>query len=155
MLFVFTELNYLESNFRNNTVSTDIGVTLKDSTSFVIKIKPTNGHGGSLIGEYKAPNDQDDYRIFWYGSTIYYDYGGDGSSYGRRMYKSLSINKIYELEIGNYYIKYLNGNDVLRNKALTGVATSHKRTMSLFGKNDYGQLYGSSDKCIVNQQINE
>ena len=137
----FTILNYIESNSSNKAVFTDIGVTLTDNTKFVIKVKPTNGGGTSLIGEYNAPSDKDDYRVFWYGNNIYYDYGNNGDTYGRRMYKYLSINNLYELEIGNYYVKNLNGSDILRGTALAGVATSHTRKISLFSKTEYGQLY--------------
>lgn len=138
----FTELDYIESNSSNKVFFADLDVILTDNTKFVIKVKPTSGGGGSIIGEYNAPSDKDDYRIFWYNGSVYYDYGDDGKTYGRRMYKTLPLNQIYELEIGNYYIKYLNGNDILRGSTLTGVAASHTRVISLFnGKNDHGQLY--------------
>lgn len=115
----------------------DLGVTLKDDTKIEIKLKPTSNGGGMIIGEVNAPNDDDDYRFFWYNTRIFYDYGSD------RKYSTLALNRIYFLEIGNYYIKDLtSGNYILQGNAKSGVATAHTRTLGLFGKeNDYAWIY--------------
>ena len=114
----------------------DLGVTLKDNTKIEIKLKPTSNGGGMIIGEVNPPNDDDDYRFFWYDGYIYYDYGSD------RMYSRLDINNDYVLEVGNYYIKNpTSGNYFLKGKAKSGVATAHTRTLGLFGENDYAWIY--------------
>ena len=115
----------------------DLGVTLKDNTKIKIKLKPTNYGGGMIIGEVNPPNDDDDYRFFWYINLIYYDYGSD------RMDSPLDLNNIYFLEVGNYYVKNLiTGRYILQGNAKSGVATSHTRTLGLFGEeNDYAWIY--------------
>ena len=115
----------------------DLGVTLKDNTKIEIKLKPTSNGGGMIIGEVNPPNDDDDYRFFWYDGYIYYDYGSD------RMYSRLDINDDYVLEVGNYYIKNLtSGRYILQGNAKSGVATAHTRTLGLFGEeNDYAWIY--------------
>lgn len=114
----------------------DLGVTLKDDTKIEIKLKPTNNGGGMIIGEVNPPNDDDDYRFFWYNSRIFYDYGSD------RVYSSLGLNTDYVLEVGNYYVKNLiTGNYILQGNAKSGVATAHTRTLGLFGEKDYAWIY--------------
>ena len=116
----------------------DLSVTLKDDTKIVIKLKPTSNGGGMIIGEVNPPSDDDDYRFFWFGGKIFYDYGSD------RKYTPLDLNKIYFLEVGNYYVKNLiTGNYILQGNAKSGVATAHTRTLGLFGEvnNDYAWIY--------------
>ena len=116
----------------------DLGVTLKDDTKIVIKLKPTSNGGGMIIGEVNPPSDNDDYRFFWHGGKILYDYGSD------RKYTPLDLNKIYFLEIGNYYVKnIITGNYILQGSTKSGVATAHTRTLGLFGEvnNDYAWIY--------------
>ena len=116
----------------------DLGVTLKDNTRIEVKLRPTSNGGGMIIGEVNPPNDDDDYRFFWYGGDIYYDYGSD------RKYSRLDINNDYVFEVGNYYIKNLtNGRYILQGDAKSGVATAHTRTLGLFGEvnDDYAWIY--------------
>lgn len=116
----------------------DLGVTLKDDTKIEIKLKPTSNGGGMIIGEVNSPSDNDDYRFFLFGGNIFYDYGSD------RMKTPLALNKIYFLEVGNYYVKNLiTGNYILQGNAKSGVATAHTRTLGLFGEvnDDYAWIY--------------
>ena len=114
----------------------DIGVKQKDDTKIVIKLKPTSNGGSMIIGEVNPPNDNDDYRFFWFGGKIFYDYGSD------RKYTPLDLNKIYFLEVGNYYVKNLiTGSYILQGNAKSGVATAHTRTLGLFGEKDYAWIY--------------
>lgn len=116
----------------------DLGVTLKDNTKIEVKLRPTSNGGGMIIGEVNSLNDDDDYRFFWYGENIYYDYGSD------RMNSPLTINNDYVLEVGNYYIKNLmSGSYILQGNAKSGVATAHTRTLGLFGdvNEDYAWIY--------------
>ena len=115
----------------------DLGVTLKDNTKIEVKLRPTSNGGGMIIGEVNPPNDDDDYRFFWYNNRIFYDYGSD------RKYSTLALYTDYVLEVGNYYIKNLTtGSYILQGNAKSGVATAHTRTLGLFGEeNDYAWIY--------------
>lgn len=115
----------------------DLGVTLTDDTVFQMRFKPTNGGGSLIFGDVNAISDSDDYRVFWYSSTLYYDYGSQRKSARK------SLNTIYEFEIGNYYIKDLTtGNNVLSGATQSGVATSRVRPIWLFyGDTDYTDVY--------------
>lgn len=116
----------------------DLGVTLKDNTKIEVKLRPTSNGGGMIIGEVNPPSDNDDYRFFWHGGDIFYDYGSD------RMYTPLAINNDYVLEVGNYYVKNMTtGNYILQGNAKSGVATAHTRTLGLFGdvNEDYAFIY--------------
>ena len=116
----------------------DLGVTLKDNTKIKIKLRPTSNGGGMIVGEVNPPNDDDDYRFFWYNSRIFYDYGSD------RLNSSLGLSHDYIFEVGNYYVKNLTtGKYILQGKAKSGVATAHTRTLGLFGdvNEDYAWIY--------------
>lgn len=116
----------------------DLGVTLKDNTRIEIKLKPTSNGGGMIIGEVNSPNDDDDYRFFWFDGLIFYDYGSD------RLHLRLDINNDYVLEVGNYYIKNLTtGKYIFQGNTKSGVATAHTRTLGLFGdvNDDYAFIY--------------
>ena len=114
----------------------DLGVTLKDNTKIEVKLRPTSNGGGMIIGEVNPPNDNDDYRFFWFDRQIFYDYGSD------RKYSRLDINTDYVLEVGNYYVKNLiTGNYILQGSTKSGVATAHTRTLGLFGEKDYAWIY--------------
>ena len=61
-----------------------------------------------------------------------------------RMNSYLNLNTDYVLEVGNYYVKKLTtGSYILQGNAKSGVATSHTRTLGLFGdvNNDYAWIY--------------
>ena len=138
------EITFIYRNSSHKGFISDLGVTLKDDTKIEIKLKPTNSGGGMIIGEVNPPNDDDDYRFFWYDYNyghdydISYDYGSD------RVISGIRINTDFVLEVGNYYIKDLTtGRYILKGKAKSGVATAHTRTLGLFGdvNNDYAWIY--------------
>ena len=105
----------------------NLGVVLKDNTKFQIKFNPTRAGGGAIFGEKDAPSDNDDYRVFWYSTQLYYDYGST------RLNGYKAINTVYEYEIGNYYIKDLvTSSYVLSGATKSGTATSHTRNIVLF-----------------------
>lgn len=134
----YEEIEYIYRDSSHRGFISDLGVTLKDDTKIEIKLRPTSNGGGMIIGEVNSPNDDDDYRFFWYNNRIFYDYGSD------RMNSPLAINTDYLLEVGNYYIKNLTtGNYILQGSAKSGVATAHTRTLGLFGEvnDDYAWIY--------------
>ena len=71
---------------------------LTEDTKFIIKHKQTNGGGGRVIGDYVA-TDSDDWRFFFVGGTLYYDF------ISQRKSTSKSMSAPEEWEVGNYYIK--------------------------------------------------
>lgn len=133
------EVPFLYRNSSHKGSIADLGVTLKDDTKIEIKLRPTNYGRGMIICEVNSPSDNDDYRFFWdSNSFLNYDYGSD------RIKSPLDIYTDYVFEIGNYYIKDLtSGNYILQGDAKSGVATSHTRTLGLFGdvNKDYGLIY--------------
>ena len=133
----YEEIAYLYRDSSHKGFISDLGVTLKDNTKIEVKLRPTSNGGGMIIGEVNPPNDNDDYRFFWYNNRIFYDYGSD------RKYSTLVLNTDYVLEVGNYYVKNLTtGSYILQGDAKSGVATAHTRTLGLFGKeNDYAWIY--------------
>lgn len=132
----YEEIAYLYRDDSHKGLISDLGVTLKDDTKIEIKLRPTSNGGGMIIGEVNPPNDDDDYRFFWYNTRIFYDYGSD------RKYSTLVLNNDYVLEVGNYYVKNLTtGSYILQGDAKSGVATAHTRTLGLFGENDHAWIY--------------
>lgn len=73
---------------------------LTQDTKIIIKHKQTNAGGGRIIGDYNT-NDADDWRFFFYGGTLYYDFITERTS--KR--KSMPMTAAEEWEVGNYYIK--------------------------------------------------
>ena len=132
----YEETAYLYRDDSHKGFISDLGVTLKDNTKIEVKLRPTSNGGGMIIGEVNPPNDDDDYRFFWFNTRIFYDYGSD------RMYSTLALNTDYVLEVGNYYVKNLTtGNYILQGDVKSGVATAHTRTLGLFGEKDYAWIY--------------
>ena len=84
---------------------------LTEDTRIIIKHRQTSGGGGRIIGDYNS-NDNDDWRFFFFGSTLYYDF----ITQRNRTSKSMPMSAAEEWEVGNYYIKntesssyYING----------------------------------------------
>lgn len=71
---------------------------LTQDTKIIIKHKQTNGGGGRVIGDYVS-TDSDDWRFFFVGGTLYYDF------ISQRKSTSKSMSAPEEWEVGNYYIK--------------------------------------------------
>ena len=141
----YTQIDYIERDSSHTARISDIGTTLTDTMKFQLKVYPTNGGGSYVIGN-SGTSDKNDYRVFWAGSNqggdakIYYDYGDDGSASGRRMLTASTISSLYEIEIGNYYVKDLTNNSYI----LSGDTVSNAnvdRTIGLFGGGDYGRIY--------------
>lgn len=142
----YTQLDYIERDANHTAEIGNIGVTLNDNMKFQLKVYPTNGGGQWIIGN-DGTNDKDDFRLFWAGSNeardakIYLDYGDDGvSGVGRRLLTASSISSLYELEVGNYYVKDLTNNNYILSGA-TVTNANVDRTIGVFGNNDFGRIY--------------
>ena len=87
----------------------DTGILITNKIKFQIKFKLIYSSGGLLVGDPDSSDDNNDYRMFNFGShTIYYDIGS-----GRISIPSSSAgptNNIYELECAPHYIKSLTNN---------------------------------------------
>ena len=73
---------------------------LTQDTKIIIKHKQTNAGGGRIIGD-SAETDDNDWRFFFFGSRLYYDFITQRTSKS----KSCPMTAAEEWEVGNYYIK--------------------------------------------------
>ena len=122
------EIEYLESS---GTQWIDTGITPNTNTKVQFKFKNFDSTGNVIIGYYIG-NDRSDWRFFNYDQRAYFDLpvnnnDRDGmrivdNNENSRIYKSA----IYELELGNYYVKNLNTNTILVSgepQTYTGIST--------------------------------
>lgn len=117
---------------------------LTEDTKIIIKHKQTNAGGGRIIGDYNT-NDSDDWRFFFFGSTLYYDFITQRSSTS----KSCPMTAAEEWEVGNYYIKDTASGTYLINRS-TQTFSSRPDNMYIYHSggvgagesgNDYGQIW--------------
>lgn len=117
---------------------------LTQDTKIIIKHKQTNAGGGRIIGDYNT-NDADDWRFFFYGSTLYYDFITERTSKS----KSMPMSAAEEWEVGNYYIKDTSSGTYLINRS-TQTFSSRPDHMYIYHSggvgagesgNDYGQIW--------------
>ena len=117
---------------------------LTQDTKIIIKHKQTNAGGGRIIGDYNT-NDSDDWRFFFYGGTLYYDFITQRTSAS----KSMPMSAAEEWEVGNYYIKDTSSGTYLINRSAQ-TFSSRPDNMYLYHSggvgagesgNDYGQIW--------------
>ena len=135
-------VEYIERN-SDNTGHIDLGVTFKANTKIQLKYYPTNAGGRAILGDWNT-NDNDDWRIFFAGSTLCYDFDSSRQS------TSKSINTLYEWEIGNYYIRNIGStSNILSGTAHTDFSNrTHNILLGTHGGStngdegtDYGRVY--------------
>ena len=101
-----SEIEYLESS---GTQWIDLGIIPDQNTKVQFKFKNLIATGGSILG-YNNNSDIQDWRFFNYGQKAYFDVPG-GSGTGNRINGgTININTVYELEVGNFYVKNLETN---------------------------------------------
>lgn len=117
---------------------------LTQDTKIIIKHKQTNAGGGRIIGDYNT-NDSDDWRFFFYSSTLYYDF----ITQRLNKRKSMPMSAAEEWEVGNYYIKDTSSGTYLINGS-TQTFSSRPDHMYIYHSggvgagesgNDYGQIW--------------
>ena len=117
---------------------------LTQDTKIIIKHRQTNAGGGRIIGDYNS-NDSDDWRFFFFGTALYYDFIRQRNSKG----KSFPMSAAEEWEVGNYYIKNTASGTYLIN-ASTQTFSSRPDNMYIYHSggvgagesgNDYGQIW--------------
>ncbi len=124
---------YIEKD-SSHTGKINLDYVWKTNTKMQFKFYSTNNGGGGMIGEAGMP-DNNDCRVFFASTSAYFDYGSDRitwSSNGR-------VNRLYEYEYGNYYIK-----NMVTSAIKTGTTFSTNRTNALIlgnGSNDRFRTY--------------
>ena len=117
---------------------------LTQDTKIIIKHRQTNAGGGRIIGDYNT-NDSDDWRFFFFGSTLYYDF----ITQRRQTSKTMPMSAPEEWEVGNYYIKNTASGTYLINSS-TQTFSSRPDHMYIYHSggvgagesgNDYGQIW--------------
>jgi hypothetical protein len=109
-LVKFEELNYIRSN---GSQGIDTGILCQDTITMQVKFS-TAVHTGSCYFGAGTGNEADSFRFFSADNPAkwYLDYGS-GESYNRISGGTPELNTVYELEIGNRYIKDLTtGNNI-------------------------------------------
>lgn len=91
----YQELKYIQST---GSQYIDTGVLPTINTVSQFKFMSIATTWATIFG-YDNP-DNNDYRLFNYGSSIYFDFGTD-----RIIWGTCAINNVYEWEMWNYYIK--------------------------------------------------
>ena len=117
---------------------------LTEDTKIIVKHRQTNAGGGRVIGDYNT-NDSDDWRFFFFGSVLYYDF----ITQRLNKRKSMPMSAAEEWEVGNYYIKDTASGTYLINGS-TQTFSSRPDHMYLYHSggvgagesgNDYGQIW--------------
>lgn len=143
------EIKYLKSS---GTQWIDTGITPNTNTKVQLKFKNLESTGDVIIGYYGMAhvniNDKCDWRLFNYNQYAYFDLPVDDNNDGIRIFGNdensrIYQNTIYELELGNYYIKNLNTNTILISgepQTYTGISTitlNHHDYTSRNSKNEF------------------
>lgn len=127
------EIEYLKSS---GTQWIDTGITPNTNTKVQFKFKNLECTGDVIIGYY-TNTDSLDWRFFNYDQRIYFDLPVDGIRIiGNNENSRIYQNTIYELELGNYYVKNLNTNTILISgepQTYTGISTI---TLNHYGENN-------------------
>lgn len=117
----------------------DTGVQITNRTKFQIKYKWMYSSGGMLVGDTNAGNDNDDYRFFNYMTnstygpgTLYFDINSKRKSTSSSSFAP--IDKTFEIECGNHYIKNLVDGKIKTGKIDTDVFT-RAGNIALWGGN--------------------
>ena len=99
---IYKELEYIEST---GTQYIDTNVLCKSSLRCQLKFSTTKHSGNCYIGGM-ATNEEDSFRVFTFNNKWYLDFGS-GEYHNRIKGGSANINTVYNIEIGNRYIKDL------------------------------------------------
>lgn len=96
----YQPVEYIQTS-QNSCV--DVGIYCSSNLKAQFRYAQSGNIGGTIFGDYIS--EDNNFRFFATGGKFYFDCG---NSYGSREYGgSMSSNQIYNLEIGNHYIKNL------------------------------------------------
>lgn len=123
----YKRVEYIESN---GIQYIDTNIFPDDTTKIQIKIAMSKYSGGVIVG-YRN-NESDAFRLFNYNGNTYLDYGS-GENYNRLIGDNtydgrINKGKIYDLEIGNRYVKDL---DTGRNKVYGSAVSFDDKSFSI------------------------
>lgn len=139
----YQEVSYLSFSIPNTNVI-DLGIYPTDTT--VIRIKyQGDSNGSNTIGMYNA-DETNAFRFFNYGGAFYLDYGS-GAGLNRISGGTYDTNKVYNLEIGNRYIKDLDTNQLIISDTKV---TFDRKTNKLFFANVFDGILISLEIYIDN-----
>ena len=126
----YTTLDYIEGT---GTQWLDTGIQPTTSTKIATKCSFSVDGGSVFIGATNL-SDNNDFRIFRAsGAYLYFDRGSD------RLLNSLSLNTVYELEFGNWYMK-IDGQTVQSGNAFD-ISLGSDTIKVMPTTNDYGRIY--------------
>ena len=126
----YTELDYVL--FSGTSLTID-DLYAKSTLVSHLKFYYTVG-GGSIFYGTSGNTDQDDYRFFKASNKTYYDFL-DSRLEGDNW---INYNTLYEIELGNNYIKHTSGTTV--------IASGNTRTFDYTGDAAYKMMLGEVDK---------
>lgn len=133
----YIELDYIQGN---GTQWIDTGVKPSNTIKMQLKAIPTSSLGNIFLGE-NSVSDSQDYRLFFTGGQMYFDRGSS------RYSASKPINTMYELEIGDYYVKDLvTGSNIFTGSSMTFDYSSHSaiglfNCASVSSASESGKIY--------------
>ena len=123
------EIEYLEST---GTQWIDTGIYPTNTTVAKLKFMNLSYTGDVIFGMYDSQKNS--YRLFNYSKDAYFD-TGDGVNVGRLITTDIKIqiNTIYEIELGNKYIK-----DIIADTIIYGTTynATYNKTLTLNGGNN-------------------
>ena len=136
------DISNTSSKVNIDNTMVDLSCSSAETTvDFIIQISlityPNWGNGSRLIGDYSAPSDSNDFRLFWTNNRVYYDFGS------ARLNKSFTsyYGKVCNLEMGNYYLKDLDtGTNIYSGRKNTNLSNvqAYMGRLRLFGEGDVG-----------------
>lgn len=127
------EIEYIESSTGTEVI--DTGIVPNESTKVQFRFTNIEATGTVIIG-YIYDSDKNDWRLFNKYNRAYFDAYGGSDSFGKRINGgSIIPNTIYNLEMGNYYIKDLEtGENIISGDVYTGTGTN---TIYINGNNGH------------------
>lgn len=142
----YTRLEYIQSS---GTQYINTGILCTDKIMMKIKFINLSVTGNTIIGNMGNP-ETDTFRFFNATGVCYLDYGS-GTPYNRINGGNINANTLYELEVGNRYVKNLvTGNNIVSSSSVSFSNKSYNifvngNTAYSSNKWYYVKIYSNSD----------
>lgn len=131
---IYQEVEYIESS-GSQWIDTNFTPTV--NTKIQMKFMNLETTGKAILGALNSLNDKDDYRFFNASNVFYFDVPGTGQ-YGARIYGgSCPSNLIHEVEIGNFYIKFVNGASNIVSSTTQNFVTSGTLALNTYSSKSF------------------
>lgn len=129
-------LDYIESS---GNCYFDTGIKPSSKIKIVFKARIAASTGQTFIGATIASDDSKTFRFFLYQWRFYLDYG---NGLANRLYGgNADATTDYELEIGNRYLKHVDGDYILSGSAVDFDYSDYDQTIQLLGEGEQGRIY--------------